>query len=191
MLSLDNAYNEDELRAFDERVRKGAGLGDQPRRLRRRAEDRRPEHRADLRGRPARARRDARRRRRGEDVTANVRTIRAVPLRLRGGPAGPDRSARRGLSAARGVRADEPRARGGRRAAVREPAERRRRHDAQSGSGARRRSAGWRRSSISWSTPGGVEADAPAATHADMLDRAARVGPAGRAALAALRGIDE
>ena len=27
MLSLDNAYNEDELRAFDERVRKGAGLG--------------------------------------------------------------------------------------------------------------------------------------------------------------------
>src|SRR4051812_13760397 len=28
MLSLDNAYDEDELRAFDERVRKGAGLGD-------------------------------------------------------------------------------------------------------------------------------------------------------------------
>src|SRR5438045_399191 len=28
MLSLDNAYNEDELRAFDERVRKGAGLGE-------------------------------------------------------------------------------------------------------------------------------------------------------------------
>src|SRR6516162_598026 len=26
MLSLDNAYNEEELRAFDERVRKGAGL---------------------------------------------------------------------------------------------------------------------------------------------------------------------
>src|ERR671912_365168 len=30
MLSLDNAYNEDELRAFDERVRKGAGLGTTP-----------------------------------------------------------------------------------------------------------------------------------------------------------------
>jgi DNA ligase (NAD+) len=28
MLSLDNAYTDDELRAFDERVRKGAGLGD-------------------------------------------------------------------------------------------------------------------------------------------------------------------
>src|SRR6266487_5899144 len=27
MLSLDNAYSEEELRAFDERVRKGAGLG--------------------------------------------------------------------------------------------------------------------------------------------------------------------
>src|SRR3954454_7765747 len=30
MLSLDNSYSEDELKAFDERVRKGAGLGDQP-----------------------------------------------------------------------------------------------------------------------------------------------------------------
>src|SRR5262249_38165157 len=30
MLSLDNAYNEEELRAFDERVRRGAGLGDAP-----------------------------------------------------------------------------------------------------------------------------------------------------------------
>src|SRR5262252_4951492 len=28
MLSLDNAYNEEELRAFDERVRKGAGARD-------------------------------------------------------------------------------------------------------------------------------------------------------------------
>ena len=30
MFSLDNAYNEDELKAFDERVRKGAGLGNAP-----------------------------------------------------------------------------------------------------------------------------------------------------------------
>src|SRR6266567_1296291 len=28
MLSLDNAYNEEELKAFDERVRKAAGLGE-------------------------------------------------------------------------------------------------------------------------------------------------------------------
>src|SRR5438046_5699669 len=30
MLSLDNAYTEDEMRAFDERVRKGAEIGDAP-----------------------------------------------------------------------------------------------------------------------------------------------------------------
>src|SRR5712671_3884447 len=30
MLSLDNAYDDNELKAFDERVRKGAGLGDTP-----------------------------------------------------------------------------------------------------------------------------------------------------------------
>ncbi len=53
MLSLDNAYTEEELRAFDERVRKGAGLGDSAGRLRRGDEDRRPEHRPDLRGRAA------------------------------------------------------------------------------------------------------------------------------------------
>ena len=63
MLSLDNAYNEDELRAFDERVRRGLGT-DGAGGVRRRAEDRRAEHRADLRGRPAGARRHARRRRR-------------------------------------------------------------------------------------------------------------------------------
>src|SRR5437773_5836415 len=28
MLSLDNAYSDDELRAFDERIRKGAAVGD-------------------------------------------------------------------------------------------------------------------------------------------------------------------
>ena len=58
---------------------------------------------------------------RGEDVTANVRTIRAIPLALQRRPAGRDRSPRRGVPAARVVRADEPRARGGRRAAVRNP----------------------------------------------------------------------
>ena len=88
MLSLDNAYSEEELRAFDERVRKGAALGRRAGRLRRRAEDRRPEHRADLRGRTAGARRDARRRRARRGRHANVRTIRAIPLQLRDGPAG-------------------------------------------------------------------------------------------------------
>ena len=87
MLSLDNAYNEEELRAFDERVRKGTGSdGPVP-------------YVAELKidglsialtyegGRLARGatRGDGVR---GEDVTANVRTIRAIPLSLRSGPAG-------------------------------------------------------------------------------------------------------
>src|SRR5438105_2416371 len=88
MLSLDNAYNEDELRAFDERVRKGAGRGDAQ-----------MVYVAELKidglslaltyedGRLVRGatRGDGTR---GEDVTANVRTIRSIPLSLRGGPRG-------------------------------------------------------------------------------------------------------
>src|SRR5207249_842000 len=85
MLSLDNAYNEDELKAFDERVRKAAGLGNTP-----------AAYVVEMKidglsialtyedGRLARGatRGDGVR---GEDVTANVRTIRAIPLVLRGG----------------------------------------------------------------------------------------------------------
>ena len=87
MLSLDNAYNEAELRAFDERVRKGL------------AADGAVTYVAELKidglsialtyddGRLVRGatRGDGER---GEDVTANVRTIRALPLALRGAPAG-------------------------------------------------------------------------------------------------------
>ena len=62
MLSLDNAYSDEELKAFDERVRKSAGLGDTRGDLCRRDEDRRPQHRPDLRGRTSGARRDAWRR---------------------------------------------------------------------------------------------------------------------------------
>jgi DNA ligase (NAD+) len=83
MLSLDNAYNEEELRAFDERVRRGAGLGDVQ-----------VAYVAELKidglsialtyqdGRLVRGatRGDGTR---GEDVTANVRTIRRVPLVLK------------------------------------------------------------------------------------------------------------
>ena len=47
----------------------------------------------------------------GEDVTANVRTIRAVPQRLRGAAPAADRGARRGVHAARGLRAHEREAR--------------------------------------------------------------------------------
>src|SRR5215471_7427388 len=88
MLSLDNAYSEDELRAFDERVRKGAGLGDA-----------KVAYVAEMKidglsialtydnGRLVRGatRGDGSR---GEDVTHNVRTIRAIPLSLKNGAKG-------------------------------------------------------------------------------------------------------
>lgn len=88
MLSLDNVYNEDELRAFDDRVRRGVSWGDAP-----------MAYTAELKidglsvaltyddGRLVRGatRGDGTR---GEDVTPNVRTIRAIPLRLKDGAAG-------------------------------------------------------------------------------------------------------
>ena len=88
MLSLDNAYNEAELRAFDERVRKGAGLGEL-------AVSYVAEMKIDglsiaLTYEDGRLVRGATRGdgARGEDVTANVRTIRAIPLTLKNGPEG-------------------------------------------------------------------------------------------------------
>jgi DNA ligase (NAD+) len=88
MLSLDNAYSEEELRAFDERVRKALGTGDDP-----------VDYVAELKidglsialtyqdGVLVRGvtRGDGVR---GEDVTSNVRVIRSIPLRLRGAPPG-------------------------------------------------------------------------------------------------------
>jgi len=88
MLSLDNVYTDDELRAFDERVRKGAGLGDAP--VAYVAEMKIDGLSIALTYEDGRLLRGATRGdgSRGEDVTANVRTIRAIPLRLRGGPTG-------------------------------------------------------------------------------------------------------
>jgi DNA ligase (NAD+) len=88
MLSLDNAYNDEELKAFDERVRKAAGLGDVA--VAYVAEMKIDglsialtyEHGSLTRGA---TRGDGAR---GEDVTANVRTIRAIPLALRKRPVG-------------------------------------------------------------------------------------------------------
>ena len=93
MLSLDNAYSVEELTAFDERVRRGLAEGGAP-----------VEYVAELKidglsialtyedGRLVRGatRGDGVH---GEDVTPNVRAIRAIPLKIdvgpRGGPAGP------------------------------------------------------------------------------------------------------
>jgi DNA ligase (NAD+) len=83
MLSLDNAYNDSELRAFDERVRRGAGLGDAP--VPYVAELKIDGLSIALTYENGSLRRGATRGDgvRGEDVTANVRTIRAIPLALR------------------------------------------------------------------------------------------------------------
>jgi DNA ligase (NAD+) len=95
MLSLDNAYDEDDLRAFDERVRKGIGW-DEP--GRRSPGDGGPAYVAELKidglsmaltyenGKLVRG---ATRGNgiSGDEVTPNVRTVRAIPLSLKGGPA--------------------------------------------------------------------------------------------------------
>ena len=87
MLSLDNAYSEEELRAFDERVRRGLGeTGSVPATVAYVAELKIDglsmavtyENGMLVRGA---TRGDGVR---GEEVTANVRTIRAIPLKLRG-----------------------------------------------------------------------------------------------------------
>ena len=88
MLSLDNAYNEEELRAFDERVRRGVGRGDAP--IAYVAELKIDGLSIALTYQDGRLVCGATRGDgvRGEDVTANVRTIRAIPLSLRNAPAG-------------------------------------------------------------------------------------------------------
>jgi DNA ligase (NAD+) len=87
MLSLDNAYDEGELRAFDERVRKGLGADGAVRYV---AELKIDGLSIALTYHDGRLVRGATRGDgvQGEDVTLNVRTIRALPLVLRGGPPG-------------------------------------------------------------------------------------------------------
>jgi DNA ligase (NAD+) len=86
MLSLDNAYNEEDLRSFDERVRRGAGVGDTP--VAYVAELKIDGLSIALTYENGQLLRGATRGDgiRGENVTGNVRTIRAIPLSLRGAP---------------------------------------------------------------------------------------------------------
>ena len=85
MLSLDNAYNEEELRAFDERVRRGLGTTDPVTYV---AELKIDGLSISLTYEGGTLVRGATRGdgTRGEDVTQNVRTVRAIPLRLKDGP---------------------------------------------------------------------------------------------------------
>lgn len=87
MLSLDNAYNEDDLRAFDERVRKGLSIEHSPAYV---AELKIDGLSMALTYEDGRLVRGATRGDgvRGEEVTHNVRTVRALPLSLKGGPKG-------------------------------------------------------------------------------------------------------
>ena len=93
--------------------------------LLRRAQARRARHQRALRGRRFRAGCDPRRRRdrRGRHPEP-ASTIRALPLKLRGcGPAAGARGARRGLHAARRLRALQPRSAGARREELRQSAQ--------------------------------------------------------------------
>jgi DNA ligase (NAD+) len=88
MLSLDNAYNEDELREFDERLRRGLGEFQGP--VSYVAELKIDGLSLALQFRDGRLVRAATRGDgiTGEDVTANVRTIKDIPDALSGGPKG-------------------------------------------------------------------------------------------------------
>ena len=107
MLSLENAFAAEDVPAFDRRVARAARARRADRVLRRSPSSTASPSaliyetgelvRAATRGDGAT----------GEDVTANVRTIRAVPLQLRGRGAGAARSARRGVHAVGRLRADE------------------------------------------------------------------------------------
>ena len=105
MLSLDNAYNEAELRAFDERVRRGLETSNPVAYV---AELKIDGLSIALTYEDGRLVRGATRGDggRGDDVTANVRTIQDSALARRR-PPGPSRDSRRGLSAEESVRAHE------------------------------------------------------------------------------------
>ena len=157
MLSLDNAYSEEELREFDARVRRGLLAAGEPA-----AE---VDYVAELKidglslaltyenGTLVRGatRGDGVR---GEEVTSNVRTIRAIPLKLKTGrgsgardmprldrAAPPDprsRDPRRSLSASESVRTHQQGEDDAGEPLFAEPAQRRRGNDAQPRSGTRR-----------------------------------------------------
>jgi DNA ligase (NAD+) len=108
MLSLGNVFGHDELREFDARVRRGLGMGDDDPGVTYACELKidglaislRYEGRTFVRGV---TRGDGTT---GEDVTANLRTIRAIPLRLRADPPGEELEVRGEVYMPRGAFAE-------------------------------------------------------------------------------------
>ena len=108
MLSLGNAFGHDELREFDARVRRGLGLGEADAgvayvcelKIDGLAISLRYAGRSFVRGA---TRGDGTT---GEDVTANLRTVRAIPLRLRADPPGDELEVRGEVFMPRGAFAE-------------------------------------------------------------------------------------
>ncbi|TMB54388.1 MAG: NAD-dependent DNA ligase LigA [Chloroflexi bacterium] len=90
MLSLGNAFGHDELREFDARVRRGLGIGDVDPGVQYVCELKIDGLAISLRYEGRRFVRGATRGdgTTGEEVTANLRTVRAIPIRLRADPPG-------------------------------------------------------------------------------------------------------
>ena len=140
MLSLANAQNDDEFLAWGERAGAPAG-GGRAVPARDRAQDRRPGRRRwSTRTACSCAARRAATACIGEDVTANLRTIRSIPLRI-AASSRPGGGARRGLPAAGRLRAGQRGAGRGRAAHLREPAQLRGRLPAPAGPGGHRLAA--------------------------------------------------
>jgi DNA ligase (NAD+) len=88
MMSIDNTYNEDEVRAFDERVKKNLGVGDKPAYV---LEPKIDGTSISLRYENGQLVLAATRGRGnvGDDVTINARTIKSIPLSLKDGKTSP------------------------------------------------------------------------------------------------------
>ena len=122
MLSIDNTYNYDELREWDARVRKGLNPGEPVRYV---VELKVDGVAVSLRYEEGQfvlgaTRGDGER---GDDITANLRTVREIPLMLARRPPCPARGPRRGLHDQLRAGPAQRAAPGGRRDAVRQPAE--------------------------------------------------------------------
>ena len=186
MLSLDNAYNEDELRAFDERLRRGLDNLDGP-----------VPYVAELKidglsialqyrdGAP-RAGSHARRRHDGRGRHAERQDDQGHSTRARGRPEGHRRNPRRDLPASQRVRADQQGARRRRRATVRQSAQRRIGRDSPDRSRAGPKAAGCARSFISSS----AETACPS-THRELLETLEQWGLPVEPHWKALKGIDK